>query len=353
MPGDLQKLIYYNSDTIVATRRFEIANITISAGERKHFRLRVSTSFISNPTYIPVTILNGKKKGPVVLIIAAIHGDELNGIEIVRLLSHNLDFTHLSGTIICVPVVNIYGFQNLTRYLPEGRDLNRTFPGSPDGWAQERYAHIIFTELVRKSDYVIDLHTASEGRINLPHIRAEMSHTETARIARAFGTTVILNSSGYPGTLRRAALEAGIPAIVFEAGETRKFDKKIAEKGVEGVLNLLRELKMFPEEPFYNPVQFVVDDTIWIRVDRGGILLINTRPGKIVKKNQEIAANTNPFGVEVERIRAPFSGIIMGIVNTPTVNPGQGICHISKLTESRKKLQKRLFDYFGKKRIVF
>jgi len=337
----------------VPIQNVEIAGTAVPHGERKHLRLRVSTSFAANPTHIPITVLHGKKKGPVVLITAAIHGDELNGIEIVRLISHNLDITNLSGTLICVPVVNIYGFQNLTRYLPEGRDLNRSFPGNPEGWAQDRYAHIIFNELVLKSDYIIDLHTASEGRVNLPHVRADMSHAETAQIARAFGTTVILNSIGYEGTLRRAAVQADIPAISFEAGETRKFEKKITEKGVEGVLNILKELKMLPGKPLYNPVQFVVNEITWIRVDRGGILSINTRPGKIVKKNQEIATNTNPFGIEVERIHTPFTGVILGIANTPTVNPGQGVCHISKLEEPRKVLQKRLFDYFGIKRIVF
>ena len=333
--------------------KIEIAGTTINKGERKQLRLQVSMSFVSNPTYIPITVLNGKRKGPVVLITAAIHGDELNGIEIVRQLIYNFDMSQLAGTLLCVPVVNIFGFQNTIRYLPEDKDLNRFFPGDPSSWSQGKYAYIIYTELVEKSDYVIDLHTASEGRSNLPHIRADMSYPEVARAARAFGTTVILDNEGTLGTLRRTATEAGIPTITFEAGETRKFEKKIAAYGLQGVLNVLNELEMLPGETYTAPIQFIVKDSTWVRVDRGGILSINTRPGRLVKKNAELATNTNPFGVEVGSVRAPFNGIIIGITTTPTVIPGQGVCHISKLDEPIKSVREQLMKYFGKKRIVF
>ena len=335
------------------TKTIEIANTKIKRGERKQLRLQVSTSFVSNPTYIPITVLRGKKNGPVVLITAAIHGDELNGIEIVRQLIYNFDMSLLSGTLVCVPVVNIYGFQNTTRYLPEGKDLNRFFPGYITEWSQGRYAHIIYTELVEKSDFIIDLHTASVGRSNLPHVRADMSNPEVARIARAFGTTLILDNAGYKGTLRQSATEAGIPTITFEAGETRKFEKKIAANGLIGVLNVLKKLEMLPGKRHIAPIQFEVKDSTWVRVDRGGILSINTRSGRLVKKNAEIATNTNPFGIEVESVRAPFDGIIIGIATTPTVAPGQGICHISKVNEPIKLLRERLMLHFGKKRVVF
>ncbi|KPK91983.1 hypothetical protein AMJ80_06975 [bacterium SM23_31] len=331
----------------------EIAKTRIKRGERKQIRLQVSTSFVSNPTYIPITVLRGKKMGPVVLITAAIHGDELNGIEIARQLIYNFDMSKLSGTLICVPVVNIYGFQNTSRYLPEGKDLNRFFPGDPAQWSQGKYAYVIYTELVEKSNFVIDLHTASEGRSNLPHVRADMSHPEVERIARAFGTTVILDNKGYKGTLRRSATEAGIPTIVFEAGETRKFEKKIAAHGLQGVLNVLTELEMLPGGKYRAPIQFVVKESHWVRADHGGILSFNTRPGRLVKKNAELATNTNPFGFEVESIRAPFAGLVIGIATTPTVTPGQGICHLSKLDEPIKSVRERLMLHYGKKRVVF
>ncbi len=303
---------------------FELAGTTIDRGERKQLRLQVSTSFVSRPTYIPITVLHGKKPGPVVLITAAIHGDELNGIEIVRQLIYNFDMTELAGTLICVPVVNIYGFQNTSRYLHEEKDLNRFFPGDPASGSSERYASIIYNELVLKSDYVIDLHTASEGRRNLSHVRADMTHPEISRIARAFGTTVILNNKGYDGTLRRAATENGIPTIIFEAGETRKFEKKISERGLNGVLNVLKVLEMIPGEHEKAPVQFEIQESTWVRVDSGGILSISAKPGRLVQKNAEIAINTNPFGVEIESVRAPFRGIIIGVATSPTLRREKG-----------------------------
>ncbi len=331
----------------------EIAGTKIARGERKQLRLQVSTSFVSRPTSIPITVLHGKKREPVVLITAAIHGDELIGIEIVRQLIYNFDMTHLAGTLICVPVVNIFGFQNTSRYLPEEKDLNRYFPCNSSNWSQGIYAHIIYNELVRKCNFIIDLHTASEGRSNLPHVRADMTISDAARIARAFGTTVILNNKGYEGTLRRSATEDGIPAIVFEAGETRKLEKKICERGLLGVLNVIRELSMIPGEKYEAPLQFEIQDSTWVRVDHGGILSINVRPGRLVRKNAEIATNTNPFGVEVESIKAPFGGIVIGIATSPTVTPGAGICHIFKLDEPVKLVRSKLMSLYGKKRIVF
>ena len=338
---------------IFKKRSIEIAGTKIKRGEKKQLRLQVSTSFVANPTFIPITVFHGIKSGPVVLVTAAIHGDELNGIEIVRRLIYSIDVSQLSGTLICVPVVNIYGFQNTTRYLPEGKDLNRHFPGDNTQWSQGKYAYIIYNELAAKSNYILDLHTASEGRSNLPHVRADMSNPEVARIAHAFGTTVILDNEGYNGTLRKTATDNGIPSIVFEAGETRKFEKKIASNGLISVLNVLKELEMIPGEKYVAPIQFVVKKPHWVRADRGGILSINTRPGRIVKKNVKIATNTNPFGLEIESIRSPYNGIILGIATSPTVTPGEGICSISKIDEPVKSLREKLKAHFGVKRVVF
>lgn len=331
--------------------QIEIANKVIPPGKRKQLKLKVSESFVSFPTYIPLTVFNGSKPGPKVLITAAIHGDELNGIEIVRKLIFGLDVRDISGVLVCVPVVNIYGFQNASRYLHEGKDLNRFFPGDPDKWAQWRYAFTIFNELVTKCDYVIDLHTAAEGRVNLPHIRAKMSDPNVERIARAFGTTVIMDRDGAEGTLRRSATEYGIPTITYEAGESRKFQKKVAEKGLDGVKNVLKELGMLEGDKNQSPFQIVMKSATWIRAGKGGILSINTRPGKIVRKGREIATNTNPFGEEVESITAPFNGIVIGIATAPTVTPGQGVCHLFKLDEPVKKIREKLMMHFGKKRI--
>ncbi|MFC1564133.1 succinylglutamate desuccinylase/aspartoacylase family protein [candidate division KSB1 bacterium] len=331
----------------------KIAGSEIQTGERKDIRLKVSESFVSNPTFIQLTVIKGIKTGPVLLVTAAVHGDELNGIEIVRRLIHYISPDDISGTVICVPVVNIYGFQNATRYLPDGHDLNRFFPGNPDRWSQGRYAHTIFSELVLKSDFIIDLHTAAAGRSNLPHIRANMTMPDVARMAKAFGTTVVLDYIGTEGSLRRSATDAGIPAITLEAGETRKFEKKIAEKGLLSVFNVMRELKMLDGEVREPQYQIVVNRTSWVRANRGGILSFNTRPGRIVKKGKELATYTNPFGTEVESIKAPFNGVVIGVATAPTVVPGEGVCHLFKLDEPVGKVRQKLMELFGKKRIVF
>ncbi len=333
--------------------RINISGLEIEHGTSRNFRLKVSESFVSNPTYIPVTVINGEHPGPVLLVTAAVHGDELNGIEIVRNLISLIRPGDLSGALICVPVVNIYGFQNATRYLPDGFDLNRFFPGDQEHWSQGRYAYIIFNELVKKCDYLIDLHTASAGRSNLPHIRADLENETTSKIARAFGTTVIQNYPGIKGSLRYEANNIGIPSITFEGGESRKFEKKVAERGLTGVLNVMRELKMIYGKNEILPIQFIINKTNWVRANRGGILSINTRPGRIVKKRKEIATNTNPFGTEVESIRAPFNGIVIGIATAPTVVPGEGLCHLFKIDEPVKEVRQRLYDCYGKKRIVF
>jgi len=338
---------------ILLHKPFDIAGQKIKPGERKQVRLKVSESFVSANTYIPLTVLRGKSSGPRVLITAAIHGDELNGIEIVRRLIYELNYERLKGILVCVPVVNIFGFQNATRYLTDGKDLNRCFPGDPSRWSQGRYASIVYNELVKKCDFVIDLHTAAAGRVNMPHIRGDMSNPEVERLARAFGTTVIMNNKGQNGSLRRAATDDGIPTIVFEAGETRKFEKRISENGLAGVINVLRELGMLEGERIVIPYQVVINSSTWIRAGRGGILSINVKPGRIVRKGKEIATNTNPFGKEVESIKTPFNGIVIGIATAPTVTPGQGVCHLFKIEEPAKAIRERLYHYYGKKYIVF
>ena len=323
-------------------KTFNIAGTEIQRGESKEIRFKVSESYIAIPTYIPVTVIRGEKKGPKVFITAAVHGDELNGIEIVRRLIYTMEAKHLCGTLICIPVVNIFGFQNSSRYLPDGSDLNRVFPGNPKGNFAERYTYTIYEHIIRKCEYGIDLHTAAVGRSNLPHIRADIANTDVERMAKAFGTTIIKNEPGSMGSLRRAATDLKIPTILFEAGEIRKFELAVAERGLAGVLNVLSELGMVQHRRAAPPFQEIVDSSKWIRAGRGGLLSIQIRPGELIYKGDEIAFNTNPFGKEVEVIKAPFDGIVIGIATDPTVTPGQAVCHMVELDENIKGIEKIL-----------
>jgi hypothetical protein len=267
--------------------------------------------------------------------MAALHGDEINGVDIVRRLIFDLNHENLSGTLIAVPVVNIPGFLTQSRYLPYHRDLNRFFPGARKGNNAERFAARVFNEIVLKCDFGIDLHTAADGRLNLPHVRGDMTHPRVRKLARAFGSTILVDQKGFRGTLRREATDAGVPTILFEAGETSKFSRKISEIGLRGVLNLLTEMKMWPAERKRKPpFQVIVKSSDWIRTDKGGILDLSVRPGDLVYKDDLVGSILNPFGRTVTQVRAPSTGIVIGVTTAPLSIPGTGIAHVAKLKKT-------------------
>lgn len=278
---------------------FEIAGMTVPAGRRKDIHLKITELCTATPVFIPVTVVHGAEPGPAMFLTAAIHGDEINGMEVVRRIRGDVDPKRLRGTLLLVSVANPISFIAQTRELPDGRDLNRVFPGRREGSMASHIASHIFTKVVKRADWGIDLHTAARGRVNLPHVRADMRVPGVRRLAHAFGAEIILDLEGDRGTLRAAATRAGIPSVVFEAGEPLKFQPALVEKGVEGVRNAIAELGMYPFERVSPLFQIVVDDHRWIRAERGGIMVLNVRPGDIIEKGEEIGLNTKPFGTEV------------------------------------------------------
>ncbi|HEU4400695.1 MAG TPA: succinylglutamate desuccinylase/aspartoacylase family protein [Candidatus Polarisedimenticolia bacterium] len=315
-------------------RALTIGGREIRRGCAEQILLKVSESYTATPVNVPVTVIHGREPGPTVFLTAAIHGDELNGVEIVRRVMTSLAPERLRGTLICVPVANRVGFLTRTRYLPGRRDLNRYFPGDPRGTTAARIAHTLFTEIVSRSKYGVDLHTASLGRTNLPHIRADMAAKRVRRIARAFGAEIIINSPGSPHTLRAAATRSGVPTIIFEAGETFRFQRGMVARGVTGIRNILSSLRMTDEAPKEARFQVIVKVSEWIRSTRGGIADVQVRPGEIVYPGDEIASITNPFGREVSSVRSPITGLIIGITTMPMVHPGDAICHVAKLEKT-------------------
>ncbi|OFZ18171.1 MAG: hypothetical protein A2X94_03420, partial [Bdellovibrionales bacterium GWB1_55_8] len=255
---------------------------------------------MASAIHIPVTVIRGRTAGPTAFVMAAVHGDEINGSDIVRRLIFDIDHEKLSGTLIAVPVVNIPGFLAQTRYLPYHRDLNRFFPGKKNGNNAERIAYCLFREIILKCDFGIDLHTAADGRLNLPHVRGDMGHPRVRNLARAFGATILINQRGTIGSLRREATEAGVPTILFEAGETRRFSHKVSVAGLKGVLNVLSEVGMWPaHEQERPPFQVIVRASEWIRAEKGGILDLNAKPGDLLYKGDRMGAILNPFGKTV------------------------------------------------------
>ena len=329
-----------------------IAGRTIRPGESHEILLKISEFYTSDPVNIPLTVIRGKDPGPSVFMTAAIHGDELNGVEIVRHMIQQLDSTKIMGTLLLLPVVNRLGFLSHSRYLPDRRDLNRYFPGDPKGSSADRIAAIIFRQVVANADFGIDFHTAAVGGTNLPHVRADLSRREVRRLAKAFGTEVIVDAPGSPHSLRAACVASGVPTILYEGGETSRFQRRDIRKGIAGAYNVLADLGMLPI-PLKEPrLQVILKTTEWVRAEKGGILDLIATPGELVYKHEELAVIENPFGREVSTVLAPFTGLVLGTTTRPMVNPGDAICHLAKLTKTLHTVERHLYmTASGRRRI--
>jgi predicted deacylase len=286
-------------------------------------------------TPAPVFVLNGKGPGPVLCLTAAVHGDELNGIEVVRRVLADLDVEMLNGAVIGVPIVNIQGFYRGIRYLPDRRDLNRHFPGNTTGSAATRIAYSFFTEIVKHCSALVDLHTGSLNRTNLPQVRADMSIPAAARMARAFGATVALHSKGEKGSLRRAATTAGIPAVTFEMGEPMRVQPEQVEHGAKAVETLLYSLGMTKQRRYWGDPEPVYYASKWVRVDHGGILFSDVALGERVSEGELLGVVTDPISNQQHRIYAPTSGRVLGMALNQVVLPGFAAYRIG--TETKPK----------------
>lgn len=270
----------------------------------------------------PVVVVNGSGPGPVLCLTAAVHGDELNGIEVVRRVLKDVDVEELNGAIIGVPIVNIQGFYRGTRYLPDRRDLNRSFPGNAKGSAATRIAHAFFTDIVSHCSALIDLHTGSLDRTNLPQVRANLKLPQIARLTQAFGATVVLHSVGEKGSLRRAATEAGIPAVTFEMGEPFRVQPEQVEHGAKAIETLMYSLGMTHQRRYWGDPEPVYYASKWVRVDNGGILFSDVALGERVSKGELLGVVTDPVTNQQYRIFAPISGRVLGMALNQVVLPG-------------------------------
>jgi hypothetical protein len=275
--------------------------------------------------------------------MAAIHGDELVGMEIVRRCLAEIEDKDLHGTLICIPVVNVLGFQTQSRYLPDGRDLNRCFPGKARGSLASRMAHTIFSEVISLCQYGVDFHTAGTGRINIPHVRSNLETGADMDIALAFGARLVLQSQGEPGMLRTASAKHRIRIITYEAGEPLRFDSAIAQAGVRGVFNVMATLAMVDTPRISPSYQLIAQRGFWIRAERGGILIPNVVPGQLLRKGDNIAAITNPFGKEQTVLRASRSGLIVSLRTLPMVNPGDPVAQLVAIDDSEWEVAEKAF----------
>lgn len=280
--------------------------------------------------HLPVTVVHGRREGARVWLSAALHGDELNGMEIIRRVLERVAPERLGGLLVAVPVVNVFGFVIQSRYLPDRRDLNRSFPGGPRGSLAARLAHQFMTEVVGHCTHGIDLHTAAPPRINLPHVRGNLDVPEVRRLASAFGAPVMLHGKPPAGSLRAAAGARGVPVLAYEAGESLRFNEDALAIGVDGVLRVLAALEMIPREDAPAATHTVeTRHSKWIRAPQSGVAYIDAALGQRVERDQLLARVGDPFGEATLRVRAPRAGVVIGRTNHPLVHRGDAIVHLA------------------------
>ena len=326
--------------------KFILGGVEIPKGVNMTINLALPKLY-NTPTQLPVRVIRGKRNGPVVFISAAIHGDELNGIEIIRRFRKLNILSKLKGTLILVPIVNVYGIMTLSRYLPDRRDLNRSFPGNSTGSLAGRVAKIFFDEIVKKCDLGIDLHTASIHKSNLPQVRTNIKNEYTFRLAKAFGAPVVLHSELRDGSLRSVAQEEGIPILLYEAGEALRFDETSIRIGVRGLVEVLRANDMLPKEIRKKIVKspIVTKTSKWIRSSKSGMLRTIKALGDTVEENEVIAYIDEPLGDESYELLAPFDGVIIGKSEIPLVQEGDAVFHIAVL--KNLELAEDKMEYFS------
>lgn len=314
---------------------FILGGVEIPRGTKRRVNIELP-SFYGTPTRLTTHIIRGKKEGPVVFISAAIHGDELNGIEIIRRLRQMHLLSKLRGTLILVPIVNIYGAINLSRYLPDRRDLNRSFPGHSKGALASRVAKTFFNEIVSKCDLGIDLHTASIHKDNLPQIRTNTNNEYTLMLARAFEAPVILHSELRDGSLRAEAQDDGIPILLYEAGEALRLDEKSIKIGVKGIINVLRANEMLPQQRGKKSTRLktvLTKSSKWIRAHESGMIQTLKKLGDVVKEGEVIARIHSLFDDQEYELTTPFDGIIIGKTQIPLIHEGDAAFHIAALND--------------------
>jgi uncharacterized protein len=323
---------------------FTLGSISVPPGRKVETELPVARMITGSPLSIPVLVLHGTSPGPTVWLNAAIHGDELNGIEIIRRVLALLDARRLAGTVLAVPVVNIPGFMNKDRYLPDRRDLNRSFPGSARGSMAARIAHLFATEIAGRCEVGVDIHTGSGHRTNLPQVRADLDDSVTADLARAFAPPVMIHSATRDGSLRQIGADLGASVLLYEGGEAWRFDERAIRVGVSGIMRVLAQLDMVPEAVRHHLERedagtgqdgpIVSRRSRWVRARRTGLAHIHVELGESVVQGEVIGRIHDTFGHRLSRISAATSGVVIGMNLDPVVNQGDAVVHIAEVAGS-------------------
>ena len=328
----------------MTTNTITIAGHEVARGKSADIDMPIVRLYTDTDISMPIHVRRAKKDGPVLFVSAAVHGDEINGIEIIRRLLRLKTFKLTAGTLILAPMVNVYGVLNQNRYMPDRRDLNRSFPGSAHGSLAGIVAHTFLNQIVKQCDYGIDLHTGAIHRSNLPQIRANLECPETVKLAEAFGVSVLMNSALRDGSLRQAALELDTKILLYEAGEALRFDELSIRAGVRGILNVLSELGMTHKvrRKTYEKTPYVANTSAWIRAHHSGIVKNLKNLGDHVEKGDNLAEIGSPLGETFGMVTARRSGIVIGKQNIPLVQQGDAMFHIAYFSEEDEEISENI-----------
>jgi len=305
-----------------------INGIDIKPGEHKSIEVNIARLPSHSPIDIVINVARSKEEGPVLLLMGGLHGDEINGIEIIRrIIDRRLNIPKI-GTVICIPILNVYGFIHFSRYVPDGKDVNRSFPGNKNGSLASRIAYYLMKDIIPQIDYGIDFHTGGDDRSNYPQIRCLLSNSVNQELADAFHAPFSLNSSYRPKSLRQASAKLGKNIIVYEGGESARFDEFAIEQGIDGTLRLMSHLGMTEENPPSVAKNIVIRNSTWIRAKLSGVFVSRLRCGDFVMKNGFVGTISDPFGEFSIKLKTRSSGYVIGLNHQPLVHQGDALLHI-------------------------
>ena len=310
--------------------------------ERLYWTAGQAIAGLAMPT--PILVAAGNNPGPTLCLTAAVHGDELNGVEAIRRVMFSLESDKLNGVVIGVPIVNMHGFRRTSRYLPDRRDLNRYFPGDPKGSSAGRIAHSFFNEIITHCDRLIDIHTGSFHRTNLTQLRGNLGKESVMQFSKMFHDVTVLDGAGAPGTLRRAAVDAGIPAVTLEAGEPLRLQLKEVVQSVNGIEAVMYHMNMIGQKPSRAPKQNVFYKSTWLRADQSGVFLTEAKLGQNVKKGDILGTVTDPITNRSSVIRTNVDGQIIGLALNQMVMPGFAAYHVGIAADEKKVAADKVAD---------
>lgn len=305
-----------------------IAGVEIAPGEFKEININIARLPSHTQIDTPIYVARGLEDGPVLALMAGMHGDEINGMEIVRRIIDSGQNKPKRGTVVCMPIVNLYGFLNYSRDVPDGKDINRSFPGNKNGSLASRVAYHLMKEVIPYIDYGIDFHTGGAMRANYPQVRAVLRDPKNIELANAFCAPFTMDAPFRANSLRHEAANRGKNIIVFEGGESLRFDNQTIEEGIGGTLRLMKHLNMIDMAPEPNEQNRVIWNTSWIRAKHAGLFQSNVLCGQLVQKGEWVGTITDPFGEFKEQVMSPETGYVIGLNNIPVINAGDALMHL-------------------------